>query len=158
MKRKLAFALAAPALLALALPARAEEIGSVSTNFRITGSDKVVIEAYDDPVVAGVTCYVSRARTGGIKGSLGMAEDPAEASIACRQVGPISFKEPLRQQDNVFSERMSILFKALHVVRTVDRKRNTLVYLTYSDRIVSGSPQNSVTAVPVGADTPIPIR
>ncbi len=157
-KRKLAFALAAPALLALALPARAEEIGSVSTNFRITGSDKVVIEAYDDPVVAGVTCYVSRARTGGIKGSLGMAEDPAEASIACRQVGPISFKEPLRQQDNVFSERMSILFKALHVVRTVDRKRNTLVYLTYSDRIVSGSPQNSVTAVPVGADTPIPIR
>jgi len=158
MKRKLAFALAVPALLALALPARAEEIGSVSTNFRITGSDKVVIEAYDDPVVAGVTCYVSRARTGGIKGSLGMAEDPAEASIACRQVGPISFKEPLRQQDNVFSERMSILFKALHVVRTVDRKRNTLVYLTYSDRIVSGSPQNSVTAVPVGADTPIPIR
>jgi len=158
MKRKRAFALAAPVLLALALPARAEEIGSVSTNFRITGSDKVVIEAYDDPVVAGVTCYVSRARTGGIKGSLGMAEDPAEASIACRQVGPISFKEPLRQQDNVFSERMSILFKALHVVRTVDRKRNTLVYLTYSDRIVSGSPQNSVTAVPVGADTPIPIR
>ncbi|WP_454727613.1 MULTISPECIES: CreA family protein [Cupriavidus] len=153
-----AAALAVPALLAVALPARAEEIGSVSTNFRITGSDKVVIEAYDDPVVAGVTCYVSRARTGGIKGSLGMAEDPPEASIACRQVGPISFKEPLRQQDNVFSERMSILFKALHVVRTVDRKRNTLVYLTYADRIVSGSPQNSVTAVPVGADTPIPLR
>ncbi len=113
----------------------------------MTGSDKVVIEAYDDPQVDGVTCYVSRARTGGIKGQLGMAEDPPEASIACRQVGTIAFKGPIRQQDNVFSERMSMLFKALHVVRAVDRKRNTLVYLTYSDRIVSGSPQNSVTAV-----------
>jgi len=139
-------------------PAHAEEIGSVNTHFRVTGSDRVVIEAYDDPEVDGITCYVSRARTGGIKGSLGMAEDPAEASIACRQVGKIGFKGPLRQQDNVFSERMSILFKTLHVVRVVDRKRNTLVYLTYSDRIVSGSPKNSVTAVPVEAATPIPLR
>ncbi|WP_422650200.1 CreA family protein [Cupriavidus sp. H18C1] len=139
-------------------PAHAEEIGSVNTHFRVTGSDRVVIEAYDDPEVDGITCYVSRARTGGIKGSLGMAEDPAEASIACRQVGKIAFKGPLRQQDNVFSERMSILFKTLHVVRVVDRKRNTLVYLTYSDRIVSGSPKNSVTAVPVEAGTPIPLR
>jgi CreA protein len=108
--------------------------------------------------VDGVTCYVSRARTGGIKGSLGMAEDPPEASIACRQVGPIAFKAPLKQQDNVFSERMSMLFKTLHVVRAVDRKRNTLVYLTYSDRIVSGSPQNSVTAVPVPTGTAIPVK
>ncbi|WP_370459336.1 CreA family protein [Cupriavidus sp. SW-Y-13] len=136
----------------------AEEIGSVSTNFRMTGSDKVVIEAYDDPQVDGVTCYVSRARTGGIKGSLGMAEDPPEASIACRQVGTIAFKGPLKAQEDVFSERMSILFKTLHVVRAVDRKRNTLVYLTYSDRIVSGSPQNAVTAVPVPAGTPIPVK
>ncbi|NSX15861.1 CreA family protein [Cupriavidus taiwanensis] len=150
--------LLAAASLAAAAGASAEEIGSVSTNFRMTGSDKVVIEAYDDPQVDGVTCYVSRARTGGIKGQLGMAEDPPEASIACRQVGPIGFKGPIRQQDNVFSERMSILFKALHVVRAVDRKRNTLVYLTYSDRIVSGSPQNSVTAVPVPAGTVIPVK
>ncbi|WP_316153848.1 CreA family protein [Cupriavidus sp. BIC8F] len=148
----------AVACLAAASGAHAEEIGSVSTNFRMTGSDKVVIEAYDDPQVDGVTCYVSRARTGGIKGQLGMAEDPPEASIACRQVGTIAFKGPIRQQDNVFSERMSILFKALHVVRAVDRKRNTLVYLTYSDRIVSGSPQNSVTAVPVPAGTVIPVK
>ncbi|WP_371748107.1 CreA family protein [Cupriavidus sp. AcVe19-6a] len=138
--------------------AHAEEIGSVSTNFRMTGSDKVVIEAYDDPQVDGITCYVSRARTGGIKGQLGMAEDPPEASIACRQVGTIAFKGPLKQQDHVFSERMSVLFKTLHVVRAVDRKRNTLVYLTYSDRIVSGSPQNSVTAVPVPAGTAIPVK
>lgn len=136
----------------------AEEVGSVSTNFRVTGSDKVVIEAYDDPLVQGVTCYVSRARTGGIKGTLGMAEDPAEASIACRQVGPLSFKGPVRQQDDAFSERMSLVFKTLHVVRVVDRKRNTLVYLTYSDRVVSGSPQNSVTAVPVPAEMPIPVK
>ncbi|WP_354686164.1 CreA family protein [Cupriavidus necator] len=150
--------LAAATCALAATGAHAEEIGSVSTNFRVTGSDKVVIEAYDDPQVDGVTCYVSRARTGGIKGQLGMAEDPPEASIACRQVGTIAFKGPLKQQDNVFSERMSILFKTLHVVRAVDRKRNTLVYLTYSDRIVSGSPQNSVTAVPVPAGTAIPVR
>ncbi|KAF7962485.1 CREA signal peptide protein [Cupriavidus sp. UYMU48A] len=151
--------LLAGACMAMAgVAAQAEEIGSVNTNFRMTGSDKVVIEAYDDPMVQGVTCYVSRARTGGIKGSLGMAEDPPEASIACRQVGPITFKGPLRQQEDVFSERMSILFKTLHVIRAIDRKRNTLVYLTYSDRIVSGSPQNSVTAVPVPGGTAIPVK
>ncbi|SPC24918.1 CreA family protein [Cupriavidus oxalaticus] len=150
--------LAVAACAAAAGGAHAEEIGSVSTNFRMTGSDKVVIEAYDDPQVDGITCYVSRARTGGIKGQLGMAEDPPEASIACRQVGTIAFKGPLKQQDHVFSERMSVLFKTLHVVRAVDRKRNTLVYLTYSDRIVSGSPQNSVTAVPVPAGTAIPVK
>jgi len=149
-----------PALAALAFAplAHAEDVGSVNTNFRLTGSDRVVVEAYDDPLVAGVTCYVSRARTGGIKGSLGIAEDPSEASIACRQVGALRFGEPLRQQSDVFSERMSFVFKTLHVVRIVDRKRNTLVYLTYSDRIVSGSPKNSITAVPVPADTPIPLK
>ncbi len=150
--------IAVAGLWALSGATQAEEIGSVSTNFRVTGSDKVVIEAYDDPQVDGITCYVSRARTGGIKGSLGMAEDPPEASIACRQVGPITFKGPVKAQEDVFSERMSILFKTLHVVRAVDRKRNTLVYLTYSDRIVSGSPQNAVTAVPVPATTPIPVK
>jgi len=151
----LAAGLAASLLAGVAV---AEEIGSVSTNFRMTGSDKVVIEAYDDPQVDGITCYVSRARTGGIKGTLGMAEDPPEASIACRQVGAIAFKGPVKAQEDVFSERMSMLFKTLHVVRAVDRKRNTLVYLTYSDRIVSGSPQNAVTAVPVPAGTPIPVK
>jgi CreA protein len=134
-----------------------EEIGSVNTNFRITGSDRVVIEAYDDPAVSGITCYVSRARTGGIKGTLGIAEDPTEASIACRQVGAVRFNVPLPQQTDVFSERMSLVFKTLHVVRVVDRKRNALVYLTYSDRIVSGSAKNSVTAVPVQGQT-IPVK
>lgn len=161
MKRHLRPAVPAALLLAsvAAAPlAHAEEVASVNTNFRLTGSDRVVVEAYDDPLVAGVTCYVSRARTGGIKGSLGLAEDPSEASIACRQVGPISFTGPLKQQTDVFSERMSFIFKTLHVVRVVDKKRNTLVYLTYSDRVVSGSPKNAVTAVPVPASTPIPVK
>ncbi|TAM07566.1 MAG: CREA signal peptide protein [Paraburkholderia sp.] len=148
----------AGACLGALAAAHAEEIGSVNTNFRFTGSDRVVVEAYDDPQVKGVTCYVSRARTGGVKGTLGIAEDPTEASIACRQVGPLSFTGPLRQQSDVFSERMSFLFKTLHVVRVVDAKRNALVYLTYSDRVVSGSAKNSVSAVPVPPETAIPLR
>ncbi len=154
-------ALAVAACLAaplLPVSAHAEEVASVNTNFRLTGSDRVVVEAYDDPLVQGVTCYVSRARTGGIKGNLGLAEDPTEASIACRQVGTIGFTQPLKQQTDVFSERLSFVFKTLHVVRVVDKKRNTLVYLTYSDRIASGSAKNSVTAVPVPASTPIPLK
>ncbi|TDY47783.1 CreA protein [Paraburkholderia rhizosphaerae] len=144
----------------LATPvARAEEVASVNTNFHITGSDRVVVEAYDDPAVEGVTCYVSRARTGGIKGTLGIAEDPTEASIACRQVGSIRFAGgPLKQQADVFTERMSLIFKTLHVVRVVDAKRNTLVYLTYSDRVTSGSAKNSVSAVPMPAGTTIPVK
>lgn len=151
-------ALASTALACAALPASAQEIGSVNTNFRMTGSDRVVVEAYDDPAVDGVTCYVSRARTGGIKGTLGIAEDPTEASIACRQVGPIKFAGPLKRQADVFTERMSFIFKTLHVVRIVDEKRNALVYLTYSDRVVSGSAKNAVSAVPLPAGTAIPLR
>ena len=139
---------------------RAEPIGEVDTVFKLIGPDhKIVVDAYDDPKVAGVTCYVSRAKTGGIKGALGLAEDLSEASIACRQVGPISFGgKPLEAQEEMFSERISLVFKKLRVVRMIDRKRNTLVYLTYSDRVIEGSPQNSVTAVPVDRATPIPVK
>jgi CreA protein len=144
---------------ALLLPsAHGEEVASVNTNFRITGSDRVVVEAYDDPIVQGVTCYVSRARTGGVKGTLGIAEDPTEASIACRQVGALHFTGPVKQQADVFSVSMSLIFKSLHVVRVVDTKRNTLVYLTYSDRVVSGSAKNSVSAVPMPPGTTIPVK
>jgi CreA protein len=150
----------AATLLALAAAAvHAEPIGDVNTAFQWIGPDhKIVVEAYDDPKVAGVTCYVSRAKTGGIKGALGVAEDKAEASIACRQVGPVSVAKPLPQQEEVFSERISLVFKRLRIVRMVDRQRNTLVYLTYSDRLVDGSPKNSVTAVPIDRATPIPLR
>ena len=158
-------ALRAAALLTLALAggaqaADAEKIGTVDTAFQWIGRDHdIIVEAYDDPAVQGVTCYVSRARKGGIKGTLGLAEDRAEASIACRQVGPISFpKPPVKQQEEVFSERMSLLFKRLRIVRMVDVQRNTLVYLTYSDKLIDGSPQNSVTAVPVDRGTPIPVK
>jgi CreA protein len=140
--------------------ASSEEIGAVDTVFKFIGPDhKIVVDAYDDPRVAGVTCYVSRARTGGIKGAFGLAEDKAEASIACRQTGVISFSgKPLEKQEEMFSERISLVFKRLRVVRMVDVKRNTLIYLTYSDRVIEGSPQNSVTAVPVPAATPIPVE
>jgi CreA protein len=140
-------------------PARADSIGSVDTAFKLIGPDhKIVVDAYDDPKVAGVTCYVSRAKTGGVSGALGVAEDKSEAAIACRQVGPVAIPQPLPQQEEVFNERLSIVFKRLRVVRMVDAKRNTLVYLTYSDKVVEGSPQNSVTAVPIDRATPIPLK
>lgn len=139
--------------------AQAESIGEVDTVFKFIGPDhKIVVEAYDDPKVAGVACYVSRAKTGGIKGALGLAEDKSEASIACRQVGPISFAKALPQQEEVFNERISLVFKKLRIVRMVDTQRNALVYLTYSDRVIEGSPQNSVTAVAVERSTPIPVK
>lgn len=146
-------------LTVLCVTAGAEPIGEVDTVFKLIGPDhKIVVDAYDDPRVGGVTCYVSRAKTGGIKGAVGLAEDKSEASIACRQVGPISFVKPLPVQEEIFNERLSILFKKLRVVRMVDKRRNTLVYLTYSDRVIEGSPQNSVTAVPVDRATAIPVK
>jgi len=148
------------ALHCLSAGAAAEPIGEVDTVFKLIGPDhKIVVDAHDDPKVTGVTCYVSRAKTGGISGALGLAEDKSEASIACRQVGPISFVgKPLELREEVFNERISLVFKRLRVVRMVDRKRNALVYMTYSDRLIEGSPQNSVTAVPVDRATPIPVR
>lgn len=146
-------------LLAAGGAAQAEKLGEVDTAFKLIGPDhKIVVEAYDDPAVPGITCFVSRAKTGGVKGALGLAEDKAEASIACRQVGPIQFPKPLPKQDELFSERISLVFKRLRVVRIVDAKRNALVYLTYSDRLIDGSPQNAVTAVAVDRATPIPLK
>ena len=146
-------------MLAAGATVRSEPIGEVDTVFKFIGPDhKIVVEAHDDPKVGGVTCYTSRAKTGGIKGALGVAEDRSEAAIACRQVGPISFAKPLPEQEEVFSERISLVFKKLRIVRMVDRKRNTLVYLTYAERLIEGSPQNSVTAVPVDRATPIPVK
>ena len=138
---------------------QAERVGEVDTVFKFFGPDhKIVVDAYDDPKVAGITCFVSRAKTGGIKGAIGLAEDKAEASIACRQTGPLSFTKPLPQQEEIFDVSLSLLFKKLRVVRMVDAKRNTLIYMTYSDRVIEGSPQNSITAVPVDRATPIPMK
>jgi CreA protein len=143
----------------LSFSAHAEQLGQVDTAFKLIGPDhKIVVEVYDDPKVSGVSCYVSRAKAGGISGALGLAEEKTEASIACRQVGSISFSGKIPQQEEVFTERMSILFKKLRIVRMVDTKRNALVYLTYSDRLVDGSPKNSVTAVPVDPSMAIPVK
>ncbi|BDD92459.1 MAG: CreA family protein [Pandoraea sp.] len=150
---------AALALMVATSWAHAEKIGDVDTAFKLVGPDhKIVVDAYDDPKVHGVTCYVSRAKTGGLKGLVGLAEDKAEASIACRSVGPVSFEGTLPKKEEVFSEGLSPLFKKLRIVRMVDKARNTLVYLTYSDKLIDGSPQNSVTAVPVDRATPIPMK
>lgn len=151
--------LIAAAVSCLSFAARAEPIGEVKTAWKMIGEDhKILIEAYDDPSVSGVTCHVSRAKSGGLAGAVGLAEDKSDASIACRQVGPISFVKPLPAQEEVFSEKLSILFKKLRIVRFVDKSRNTLVYLTYSDRLIDGSPKNSITSVPVDRSIPIPIK
>lgn len=132
----------------VAVPAYAEEIGSVDTVWKLLGANhKIIVEVFDDPKVEGVSCFVSRAKTGGISGSLGLAENTSDASIACRQVGPIKFLAELEEGEEVFGRRSSILFKRIQVVRFFDEKRNTLVYLTYSDRLIEGSPKNSISAV-----------
>ncbi len=137
-------------LLAWPMAAAAREVGEVDTVFKWLGPNhKIVVEAFDDPKVEGVTCYLSRAKTGGIKGGLGLAEDRAEASIACRQVGPIRMSDSLEDGEVVFKERTSLVFKSMQVVRFFDKARNTLVYLVYSDRVIEGSPQNAVTAIPI---------
>ena len=118
----------------------AEEIGRVDTAFKLLGANhSIVIEAFDDPKVAGVACHLSRATTGGT----------SDASIACRQVGPISFKDKLKQGERVFTKKTSLIFKSMQVVRFYDSKRNTLVYLVYSDRVIEGSPKNAISTVPI---------
>lgn len=134
--------------------AQAEEIGSVDTVFKVFGPDhKIVVEAFDDPDVKNVTCYISRAKTGGIKGGLGLAEDTSDAAISCQQVGPIALSDKVKsgkaQGDVVFQKRTSLVFKKLQVVRFYDAKRNTLAYLAYSDKVVEGSPKNALSAVPI---------
>jgi CreA protein len=141
-------------LLLVAGAVAAEEIGNVSTKFKWLGpNDKIVVEAFDDPDVPGVACYLSRAKTGGVSGAVGVAEDTSDASIACRQIGPIQLPELVQNGkadgEEVFKKRTSLVFKSLQVVRFFDKKRNVLVYLTYSDRVIEGSPKNSISVVPV---------
>ena len=138
------------ALLFAVSTVSAEEIGSVSTVFKLLGpNDKIVIEAFDDPKVEGVTCHLSRAKKGGVSGAVGLATDTSDAAIACRQVGPITIKEELEDGEPVFNKRTSVLFKTMQVVRFLDKKRNVLVYLVYSDKLIDGSPKNSISTVPI---------
>lgn len=141
-------------LLIFSTAALAEKIGSVDTEFKWLGPDnKIVIEYFDDPDIAGVTCYISRAVTGGISGAVGVAEDTSDASLSCYQTGAITLDEKIksgkRDGDNVFKKRTSLVFKSMQVVRFYDKAHNALVYMVYSDRVMKGSPKNSVTAVPI---------
>ncbi|HET9046256.1 MAG TPA: CreA family protein [Casimicrobiaceae bacterium] len=138
------------ALIVWSAAAHAEDVGCTSTTFRIFGpNDKVCVMAFDDPRIAGVSCYVSQARTGGIKGGLGVAEDPSRFSIACRQTGPVVLPDKLPKEESVFSESTSLIFKNTKVIRMYDAKRNTLVYVAISKRVIEGSPQNSLSTVPI---------
>jgi len=151
MKKQILLA-ATIVLGSLAFTVSAEEIGDVTTTFKLLGANhKIVVEAFDDPDVPGVACHISRAKTGGMKGAVGLAEDPTEASIACRQIGAIdkSKLDKLKNGDVVFKENLSLVFKTLQVVRFYDKKRNVLVYLAYSDKVIEGSPKNSISSVPV---------
>jgi len=146
--------LVAASVIATSWAAQAEQVGSVDTVFKIFGPDhKIVVEAFDDPDVKNVTCYISRAKTGGIKGGLGLAEDTSDAAISCQQVGPVEISDKIAkgkaEGEVVFRQRTSLIFKKLQVVRFYDRKRNALVYLSYSDKVVDGSPKNALSAVPI---------
>ncbi|HJW27512.1 MAG TPA: CreA family protein [Rhodocyclaceae bacterium] len=136
--------------LALGMTARAEEIGCMTTAWKLLGANhRVCVEAFDDPKVPGVACHISQAKKGGISGSLGLAEDPSQFSIACRQVGPITLPAKLPKDEVVFSEDTSVLFKETRVVRFWDEKRRTLVYMAISRKLIEGAPANSISTVPV---------
>lgn len=140
------------AIVIFALPALAtgEEIGSVDTKFNLLSpDDSIRIEVFEDPDIAGVACYLSRAQKGGYRGALGIAEDTSDASVECRQVGPIAISGSLKKGDSIFRERRSLIFKSLKVMRFCDEKHNAIVYLVFSERVIEGSPKNSVTAVPI---------
>ncbi|MCR9276411.1 MAG: CreA family protein [Pseudomonadaceae bacterium] len=130
--------------------ADAREIGSVDTKFNLLSpDDSINLAVFDDPKVEGVACYISRAQKGGYRGALGLAEDTSDASIACRQVGPVTIKEPIENGESVFRERRSLVFKSLKVLRYCDPVHNALVYLAYSERVIEGSPKNSISAVAI---------
>ena len=143
--------LATPAIAANDDPTR---IGDVSTTFRVIGrNDKIVVDRYDDPKVEGVSCYVSRAETGGIRGSIGLATDPSRFSIACRATGPIGLPGHLPANEVAFGASASWLFKEIRISRMWDAQKRVLVYLVWSTQALStgGSPYNSVSVVPVGS-------
>jgi CreA protein len=156
---KLTMAMLRTAALLVALaslsPARADAqdpdlIFRKSTTFKLlTPNDKLAVYGVDDPVVDGIACHFTVPEKGGVSGALGLAEQTSDISLACRQYGPIKFKDKFSQGDVVFSERRSIFFKKMQIVRGCDTKRNILVYMTYSDKLVEGSPKNSTSTVPI---------
>jgi CreA protein len=143
------------ALLAVltAVPAHAQEPDLIfrrSTVFKLlTPNDKLAVYGIDDPAVDGVACHFTAPERGGIKGWLHVAEEVSDISLSCRQIGPIKIKEKFGQGDDMFSKRRSLIFKKMQIVRGCDTKRNVLVYMVYSDRLIEGSPKNSTSSVPI---------
>jgi CreA protein len=128
----------------------ADEVGCVTTSWKLVGANhKVCVDAFQDPKINNVICHISQARTGGISGTLGLAEDPSQFSLSCRQVGPINLPDKLPAEETVFSENTSLLFKSTNITRLWDAKHNTLVYLAISRKVIEGAPANSVSTVPV---------
>ncbi|MDD1621649.1 MAG: CreA family protein [Methylococcaceae bacterium] len=137
-------------LIAYAGAALAEEVGCVTTAWKLVGANhKVCVDAFEDPKIPNVICHISQARTGGISGTLGLAEDPSQFSLACRQTGPINLPAKLPNEETVFTENTSLLFKSTNITRLWDAKHNTLVYLAISRKVIEGAPANSVSTVPV---------
>jgi CreA protein len=148
MKKKLAYC--SLFLVFLAPSAQSEEIGCITTTWKLIGANhKVCVQAFDDPKVKGVACHISQAKTGGIAGAFGVAEDPSQFSIACRQVGPIIIEGKLPEEETAFSESTSLFFKDTKVTRLFDAKRNTLVYVAISRKLIEGAPANSISTVPI---------
>ena len=142
-----ALAAAAPALAKSADP---DLIFRKSTTFKLlTPNDKLAVYGIDDPLVEGVACHYTAPEKGGLAGAFGLAEQTSDISLACRQYGPIKFKGKFEQGEVVFSERRSLFFKKMQIVRGCDVKRNILVYMTYSDKLIDGSPKNSTSTVPI---------
>lgn len=147
--RSLSLLLAAAGLLATPL-SQADTVGCVTTAWKLVGANhKICVEAFHDAKVPGVTCHVSQARTGGVAGSLGLAQDPSQFSLACRQTGPISLPAKLPESETVFTEDTSVLFKETRVLRLWDKANNTLVYLAVSRKLIDGAPANSLSTVPI---------
>ena len=137
-------------LLLATSSALADNVGCVTTAWKLIGANhKVCVDAFQDPKVRGVTCHVSQARTGGVSGSLGLAQDPSQFSLACRQTGPIVLPAKLPKEETVFSEDTSILFKETRIIRMWDEAHRTLVYLAISRKLIEGAPANSLSTVPV---------
>ncbi|MBV9755779.1 MAG: CreA family protein [Alphaproteobacteria bacterium] len=135
---------------AAATAAAQTRIGSINTNFRWLGpDDKIVVERYDDPRVGNVSCYLSRAQTGGVAGGIGLAEDPSRFSLACRAVGPVTMPPKLPRSEVVGFAAASPFFKSFEIHRMLDAEKNVLVYTVVSTRLINGSPYNSISVVPV---------
>jgi CreA protein len=148
MKQTLAYCLLALAFFTA--NAQAEDIGCITTAWKLIGANhKVCVQAFDDPKVSGVACHISQARTGGLAGTFGVAEDPSQFSISCRQIGPISITGKLPKEETAFSDDTSLFFKETKVTRLFDEKRNTLIYVAISRKLIEGAPANSISTVPV---------